>query len=136
MKRSKSSGEGKFVAIPLAVIKTTKWASLNAWAIRLLVELGSQYNGGNNGDLSAAFSVMRHQGWRSKATLSRALRDLERVDFIVKTRQGWNNHCSLYALTWKPIDECIDRKTGKSKHSAKPTIAPPGTWRDAAEAAT
>jgi len=24
----------------------------------------------------------------------------------VQTRQGWNNHCSLYAVTFHPIDEC------------------------------
>lgn len=130
---AKKGRREKYAGIPLAVLQTRKYASLNGWAVKLLVDFAAQYNGPgrNNGDLSAPFeSVMRFKGWRSKGTLNKALRDLEAVGFIVKTRQGGRNHCSLYALTWQPIDDCIDPRTKKSKHDAKPTIAAPGTWKD------
>lgn len=130
---TKARGNGRYAGIPLAVLKTRKYASLSGWAVKLLVDLAAQYNGPgtNNGDLSAPFDkVMKHCGWRSKGTLHKAIRDLEAVGFIVKTRQGGRNACSLYALSWQPIDECLDRITKRSKHELKPTKVPSGTWQD------
>ena len=128
-------GSSKFAGVPLEVIKTRKYASLSAWAVKLLLEFAAQYNGPgtNNGDLQAAPKVMMRQGWRSSGTLHAATKELERAGFIVRTRQGGRNQCNLYALTWNPIDECIDRKTGQPKHDVKPTIVAPGNWRDDAD---
>lgn len=123
---------GQFAAMPHAVLKTRKYASLDGWAAKLLLDLTRQYNGRNNGDLTAAWTVMREHGWRSKGTLNRAIKRLREVGFIVTTRQGWNRNCSLYALTWHPIDECMDRE-GRHKHDAKPTLRPPGCWKDKVE---
>ncbi|MDN5870458.1 MAG: hypothetical protein L0H73_07030 [Nitrococcus sp.] len=126
-------GSSKFAGIPLEVIKTRKYATLTAWAVKLLLELAAQYNGpgSNNGDLSAPFNKRMHrQGWKSKGTLHRALKELLAIGFVIQTRQGGRNQCSLYALSWQAVDECIDRKTGLPKHDARPTITAPGTWRD------
>lgn len=124
----------KFAGIPVRVMETRKYANLGAWAVRLLLEFARQYKGqkfGNNGDLSCAWSDMKERGWHSKGTLSRAVRELQEAGFIVRTRMGWKNRCALYAITWQPIDECIDRKTQRSKlEEMNPTVVAPGTWKD------
>jgi len=115
-------------------METRKYRSLNGWAIKLLLELAKQYNGpnSNNGDLSLPYTKAREMGWRSSATLWRAENDLRRNGFIIRTRLGGLHRCTLYALSWQPIDECLDRKTGTSKLDPqwKPSRQPPGTWKD------
>jgi hypothetical protein len=82
------------------------YRALSAHAVKLLNDLGLQFRGANNGDLSAAWKIMQLRGWRSRDTLGRALAELLHFGLIEKTRQGGLNHCSLYALTWHAIDEC------------------------------
>ena len=74
--------------------------------MKLLIDVAKQYNGSNNGDLHAAWSILSGQGWHSKGTLSRAIKELIDKGFIELTRQGGKNRCSLYAVTWRSIDEC------------------------------
>lgn len=120
-------------AIPLRVMRTRKFAALSAWAVRLLLELTSQYNLYNNGDLMAAYSVLKDRGFNSKATLNRAIRDLLDSGMIVMTRQGGKNQCSLYALSWQPINHCPDKRTKQHKLDVAETTIPPGTWQDDSE---
>lgn len=112
------TGKDRFLSIPHSVLNSDAYKGLNGWAVRLLVDIGGQYNGMNNGDLCAAFSVMEKRGWTSKHSLGAALNTLEKVGLIEQTRQGGRNRCSLYAVTWKPIDEC------KGKLDVRPTKAP------------
>ena len=89
-------------------------------AVKLLTDLGRQYNGRNNGDFCAAYSVMRKRRWRSKSTLEEALEELIYYGFITLTRQGGRNKANLYALTWWAIDEC------KGKLDIQETKVQPG----------
>lgn len=49
---------------------------------------------------------MKPKGWRSKATLAKALRELCKQEFLVVTRQGGRHKATLYGLTWFTIDHC------------------------------
>lgn len=75
-------------------------------AAHLLDNLTAQYDGKNNGDLSAAPKIMRLYGWSSQGSIYEALVELLGNGFIEQTRQGGKNQCSLYAVTWIAIDEC------------------------------
>ena len=119
-----------FAGIPHAVLKTRKYADLSAWGVKLLVDITAQYTGHNNGDMQAAWTCMQKRGWRSKATLYRATDELLEAGFIVKTRQGGRNRCSLFAIAWQPIDECIDKRTKTHKLDMRPTTTAPGLWKD------
>jgi hypothetical protein len=100
---------GGFVAVPNHFLRSQEFAGLSAAAVKLLMDLLSQYRGNNNGDLCAAWTVMEKRGWRSRDTLGKALSELQCKRFIVKTRQG-GRHCpSLYAVTFRDIDPCNDR---------------------------
>ncbi len=123
--KAKSRREnGSYTAYPHAVTSTRKYRSLSRSAKALMMDLGSQYNGKNNGDLAAPWPEMKKWGWRSNSTLNKAKNELMDAGFIVCTRHGRQNVPSLYAFTWIAIDEC----DGKLDMSA--TNAPLGSWRD------
>lgn len=124
LRKSKGRAEsGSFIQLPHAMLESEEYASLSAHAVKALVDLFSQYRGHNNGDYSAAWSLMSKRGWTSKALLYRALNELQAKGWIDKTRQGWKHRTSLYAVTWKPIDEC------NGKLDVKPTRTASGAWK-------
>lgn len=75
-------------------------------AAHLLDNLIAQYDGKNNGDLSAAPKIMKLYGWTSQGSVHSSIVELIASGFIEQTRQGGKNQCSLYAVTWLAIDEC------------------------------
>lgn len=115
---------GQFVALPHVVLESPPYLSLRSSAKALLVDLAFQYNGRNNGDLTAAFGYMKKRGWSSKQTIANALRELVEVGLVIKTRQGKfqnpNACCDLYALTWQPIDECPGKNLEVSPSTTPP----------------
>jgi hypothetical protein len=115
---------GGYFKQPHALMESPNYRALSPHARMLLNDLGLQFRGANNGDLSAAWKIMQPRGWRSRDTLCRALAELLHYGLIEKTRQGGLNHCSLYALTWQAIDEC----GGKLDVSA--TRVASGLWKN------
>ena len=122
MARSKHKQKASFAGIPRVVMECPDYTNLSASAIRLLVELAYSYKGGNNGDLCPAWTLMKERGFRSKATLTRVIKELVAAEMIMLTRQGQfiRNKAGLYALTWASIDECAGKQLDES-----PTRKPP-----------
>lgn len=117
--------EGGFCLIPHAVIESSNWRNASGNAIKLLTVMARAYNGKNNGDLCAAFSVMKNYGWASQATLDWGLKELQHYGLIEKTRQGdLTKKPSLYAITWQPIDQL-----GLKLELCGPTNVASGKWR-------
>lgn len=114
---------GRFAGIPHAIMDHPCFLTLSASGVRLLLEFARQYNGFNNGDLTAAWSLMRERGWKSRDTLGRVTRELEDHGLTIRSRQGGRNKCNLYALTWVAIDDC------KGKLDVPSTRLPPGDWQ-------
>lgn len=124
--RRKNQGRkesGAFLPVPADVLNSSNFLTLSLKAKALILDLGAAYNGFNNGDLAAAYSMMQARGWRSKDTLGKAISELLHAGMIEKTRQGGLHGPSLYAVTWRPIDEC------KGKLDVKPTKVASGKWR-------
>lgn len=126
---SKRTQKGKlsardFNGIPRMVMVHPDYKNLSGNAVKLLMAMIHQYRGYNNGDLNAAWTVMKDWGFKSKQTLSNALNALLDSGLIVKTRTGRfmnpGGACALFAITWQPIDEC----KGKGLET-KPTLTPP-----------
>ena len=106
MAKRRNKNSRRFAGIPVVVMESPDYIALGPNAIRLLVEMARQYNGFNNGDLSPSYSLMKPRGFKSKGTLTRAIRELEDAFLLIQTRQGGrNNTASLYALTWEPIHD-------------------------------
>lgn len=118
-------GHAGFLPFRLDVLRSQALANLSPYASKLLLDIASQWQLGRNGDASAAFEkVLRGRGWRSKATLHKALKELMQSGLIIQTRQGSLHECSLYALGWLAIDEC------GGKLDVMPTSGPLDHWRN------
>jgi hypothetical protein len=112
-----------FVQIFHYIIDSPEFARLKGTALKMLIDLARQYNGSNNGDLSATTAKLKDR-WKSNSKKTAALKVLLGGGWIVMTRQGGLGiGCSLYAVTWLPIDEC------NGKHTMAPTRAPLNLWR-------
>ena len=112
MARNKHKQKASFAGIPRVVIESPDFIKLSGSAIRLIILLACQYRGHNNGDLCPSWTQMKECGFRSKATLSKAIKELVASEMIVLTRQGQfiKNKAGLYALTWAPINECVGKQ--------------------------
>ena len=98
---------GGFVAIPYDVLLGDAFRGLSAYGVKFVMDLASQYRGDNNGDLCAAWKVMKLRGWKSEATLHKYKMEALESGLVCETRKGARpNKCSLYALTWFALDEC------------------------------
>ena len=97
---------GSFLSLPHTLIDHPNFQGLRAKSVKLLIDLAAQYKGWNNGDLCAPLSIMRKKGWSSNEQLFRARNELVERGFLRVSRQGGRNQCTLYALTWQPIDDC------------------------------
>ena len=124
---SKAKGRrerGQFVALPHNCLGHTNFTRLTSKAIKLFIDLSFQYNGRNNGDLTAAFTIMKKRGWKSKETLRLAIDELRHYGWIILTRiGGLNRNPNLYALTFHAIDEC------NGKLDVSSTVTAPGNWK-------
>jgi hypothetical protein len=95
---------GRFIMVSHSLLNSPAFIALPCNAQRLFLDLRLKLNGGNNGDVSAALSDLKHRGWRSPSTLAKALRQLEALGFLVRTRQTpgvehGSRICNLYAFT-------------------------------------
>ena len=123
--RDKGRSEGgTYLSLPHRVMDTQKFKMLSSYAVKLLCDIGRQFNGRNNGDLCATWKVMSGCGWKSPGTLDRARKELRCSGFIELTRQGGRHLCNLYALTWWAIDDC------NGKLDVRATRVPSGRWKD------
>lgn len=123
-KPKKSPICGGFLMLPHVLLNCAKFRALSSSAVKLLLDIGSQYNGKNNGDLAVAWKLMKPKGWRSEATLNRAKKELLQAGFIAETRKGrLPNLCSLYGITWQPLNPNLKLDIG-------PEGFPGGLWME------
>ena len=114
---------GGFAAIPHCLLDSQVFVHLSAHAVKLLMDLATQFKGFNNGDLCLAWSLMERRGWKSRDTLNKARLELLANELIIVSRYGDRKRPNLYALTFFAVDEC------KGKLDIDPTQRPPSVWR-------
>lgn len=119
-KRAKLTGKGaaaSFISMPHYVLNSPEFAALTGNELRMLMELARQYKGTNNGDLTATREQLLERGWNSHKTIDAQLAKLEEKGWIVKTRQGGRRiGCTLYAVTFWPVDECHGKHQWPAEH--------------------
>lgn len=92
------------IRVNLSLLDSPAFIALDWTARALFLDLRHRMRGTNNGNISAALSELRHRGWNSSATLVKALRQLEAVGLLRKTRQTigvvrGSKVCNLYRFT-------------------------------------
>lgn len=120
--------DGTFVALPHAILRSPAFTRLSAHAVKLLLDMLSAYNGGNNGDMSAAWQIMRGRGWKSRDTLAKAIRELVTGGWLFVTRQGGSHVATLYATTIFALSD-IPKHTQKFDSGVGPATFPRGAWQ-------
>jgi hypothetical protein len=94
----------RHIRITHAMLNSPAFIALDASAQALFLSLRVKLNGSNNGNISAPFSELKHRRVRSSTTLAKALRQLEAVGLIRKTRltvgvERGSKVCNLYRFT-------------------------------------
>jgi hypothetical protein len=123
-RRLKGRGSGSFLMLQHDMIHHPNFSTLSRRATKLLIDIAAQYNGRNNGDLSATLRLMKKRGWRSSDQLFKAKKELVTRGFVLVTRQGGLNQCNLYAITWAGVDEC------EGKLDVTPNPRPINAWKE------
>jgi hypothetical protein len=85
------------------------WFALGFSARALYMQLRVKLKHTNNGNIEATLGTLKHAGFKSSSTLAKALREIETVGLIARTRQGGitsgGRLCNLFRFTDKP---CYD----------------------------
>ena len=116
------SGRSYYITFPQSCLHSDNFRSLSPYACKLLFDASAQFKGYNNGDLSITWSLMQKRRWKSPDTLNKARKELMEKGWLVLTRQGGRNRCSLYAISFHPIGDF------GSKLDVPPTKTAPNDW--------
>ena len=92
------------IRINLSLLESPAFIALDWTARALFLDMRNRMRSSNNGNISAALSELVHRGWTSSTTLAKALRQLEAVGLLRKTRQTigverGSKVCNLYRFT-------------------------------------
>lgn len=102
--RSKESEQ--YAPLSYDMIQSQAWRSLSGPAVKVWLELRARYNGGNNGRLILSLDEGQRLLRLGKATIKRALDELQEKGFLVLTRRGrWYGRL---ASTWAVTDKGVD----------------------------
>jgi hypothetical protein len=101
----KTIPDGRQFVLPWMVLDSASYLVMSYAAKALLVDIGRQYDGTNNGALLCTESFMRQRGWRSHAALNKAKRELLKSNLIHQTVRSWTrSRPCWFALSWLGID--------------------------------
>jgi hypothetical protein len=99
----------RYALLPREVLESVAYLALTDWARTVLIALIVQFHGMNNGTLALPFSQAKNLGVSHPWKLYAGLRLLEAAELILCTRrgrlEGGTKLPSLYAVTWRGIDE-------------------------------
>jgi hypothetical protein len=89
-----------------------------------------QYAGANNGDISLPRAVALTWGCTGERQRTNAIKELVNAGWLIRTRRGGlRAGPDLFAVSVKPIDPCIDRRTGLPKHEMQHSHGYLHLWR-------
>jgi hypothetical protein len=92
----------RYVSISDTVYTSVAFRTLPGGALKLWIDMRTQYNGGNNGAMMSTMSVLKHRGWNSSDKLVRGTRELLSRGLIAYTRRCGPNvfhRAALFAFT-------------------------------------
>jgi hypothetical protein len=114
----------RYLRIEDAVYQSEAFRTLPSGALKLWIDMRTQLNGYNNGDINATMSTLATRGWTSPETLYRALNELLARGLIDRTRLGKpgpGRVCSLFRFTDLPTPKneakFVDGKPATSEFS-------------------
>lgn len=126
----KSTFPGGYFPLAKVWADTPEFWALSPRALKVLVVAMVLLGKENNGDIALTREALEKRGIRGERQRTHAIRELIAAGWLVRTRRGGlRMGPDLFAITVRPIDECIDRRSGKSRHELKPELVPSHLWR-------
>ena len=83
------------------MLKTDAWRALSAAARAIYIQIGSRYNGANNGRLAFSVRDAASECRLNKDTAGKALKELVDLGFIEETRHGGLSRKTRIASEWR-----------------------------------
>lgn len=113
-KHAKPNGKGRndaeqYFKLSYQMARSPAWRSLSGAAVKVFLEIRCRFNGGNNGALTLSLDEAARLLGLGKATVARAMEELQEKGFIVKTKQGfwYGRQASEWAVTDKSVDGAL-----------------------------
>jgi hypothetical protein len=102
----RSAEPAQYVNVSYRFLQSDAWRSLGGAAVKVYWELRARFNGGNNGQLHLSLEEAAALLSLGKATILRALQELEAKGFIrlAKRGQWYGRRASEYAVTDREVD--------------------------------
>ncbi|RUP78611.1 hypothetical protein C7Y69_14850 [Alteromonas sp. KS69] len=113
-----------FFRLPKELFKCSGYLGLNKTQRALLIDLCSQYNMKNNGNLSLAPSLMEPLGWDEKTVRrnKKALIDSKLIRVTGHKELNNYKYMYLYALSWLPVDDCSENLYREALNEPKKSL--------------
>ncbi len=132
----RNEGEGQYAPLPYSVLQSPVWRSLSGPAVKVWLEIRARYNGSNNGKLTLSGDEGARLLHLGKATVMRALTELQAKGFLVMKERGrWYGR---QATTWRITEKACDGHpaTNDWKHWRAPEKQSLGSIADRKTSAT
>jgi hypothetical protein len=117
---AKKHAEGRHIRVYDVLFDSLAFRTLPGSALKLWLDLRTQYFGSNNGRIPCTLNTLERRGWNSNQKLRRALQQLLDRGLLKCTRQSGPNkfhRASLYAFT----DLDIARNDAEGIAGSQPT---------------
>lgn len=97
------NSEHQYWNLPYSMMRSPAYKLLSGAALKVLHELRSRFNGGNNGQIFLSYEDAASQLALSKSTVKRAFDELALVGFIVRTAEGkwYGRKASEWRMTFE-----------------------------------
>jgi hypothetical protein len=121
-------GKGARLVIPIVLLQHPNYRRMSYAAKAVLWDICSDYNGSNNGYLSAEWSKFKNYGWGSHHTMRDAIAEVIYYGWLVQTQVGGRDHRpNLFGLTWRKLN----RRTTQPLHipSDCDFVRPSSHWK-------
>ena len=107
-KKPLEAAQGRYFALPHALLDSQAWIDCSPPAKALLMELCRQHTGINNGHLHLSRAWLAPRGWKRPTTVNKLRDELIRLQLLIQTRHGGlNNGSHWFALTWLHVTNFI-----------------------------
>jgi biotin operon repressor len=118
--KGRNVGDGQYAQISYDFLRSAAWRSLSGAASKVFLELRTRFHGANNGRLILSLEEASNLLGIGKATVQRALDELQEKGFVIRTRRGqWYGRI---ASTWATTDKSIN---GENSSQACKAWRPP-----------
>jgi hypothetical protein len=105
----------RYFQVHYYMTKSVEWRSLSAAARAVYIQIGSRYNGENNGTIAFSVRDAASECRLANNTAMRAFKELVTLGFIEETRHGGLKHKTRLASEWRlTAFYCNLTKTPKS----------------------